>query len=392
MTPTGEAEAAVVTGSVPFETPWLTEHNLAAALARQGPVVWLDPPRSPATLLRARRHRSGPRAPGPVDPPHRLHVRRPLVLPPVEGVRAGRWSRPALGLQLRAALRGLPDRRFALLARDPGVDLGRLGAGPTAYLVKDWNPGGAALLGRRSEAEIEAAMLGLCTRVDLVLAVTERLCRTLGERGVAARLLRHGFAAETADAYEAAERPIDLAELPRPLLGYVGRVDDRLDFEAIRAIADAHSEGTVVLIGPLSPRLSLESADALRSRANLRTLGPRPRASLPGYLMHLDACLLPYRPGPWGEHGSPLKLWEYLYAGAPIVGSGYEVLREYPDWVAYGAPEELAALVARALEGRSAGSVERRRAFALENTWDHRADELRAIVARHREDAPARRG
>jgi hypothetical protein len=95
----------------------------------------------------------------------------------------------------------------------------------------------------------------------------------------------------------------------------------------------------------------------------------------------MDCLVMPYREGEWARHGSPLKLWDYLYAGPPIVGSGYSVLREYPPPLvryATGA-DAFAAEVERSLREPAWGSEERR-SLALGNSWDARAGELEEIV------------
>jgi glycosyltransferase involved in cell wall biosynthesis len=364
------AARITVFGSIPFDRPWLTEHNLAAALAGHAEVSWVDPPRSPLSWLRKGSERS-PRRGLP------LEVHQTYMLPPVRSTTAQRLSRPLLRAQLR---RALPRDALAVFARGPAALVDMAQPARSVFLVKDWTPAGAELLGRDGGA-IEAELLAMCRRVDVVCAVTDALRATLAERGVESRLLRHGFAAEQADAFASPAVPPDLRDLPRPLIGYVGRVDDRLDWVAIARIAERLPDASVVLVGPRSPRLPAESVAGTERLPNVHLLGGRRRDELPGYLTALDCCLLPYRPGVWGAHGSPLKLWEYLYAGPPIVGSGYEVLREYADFVDYARPEELPEAVERAVTAGAPGDVDRRRAFALENTWEHRAAELLRIAA-----------
>jgi glycosyltransferase involved in cell wall biosynthesis len=361
---------AVVFGSVPFAAPWLTEHNLAWALQRRMPIDWVDPPQSPLTPVRdllAGRPRGSTTA---------LRVRRPVMLPPISHTAAQRLSRPIVAAQLR----GVSGRALAVFARGPASMVDAARAGRSVFLVKDWTPAGAGLLGR-SESDLEEEILTMCRRVHAVCAVTESLRDRLRERGVDSRLLRHGFAAEMAPAFDDAEPPPALAALPRPLLGYVGRIDDRLDWQALRSVAERHRDATLALIGPLSARLPRAPLAAMERLPNVKFVGAVDRAALPAHLAALDCCLLPYRRGVWGDHGSPLKLWEYLYAGAPIVGSGYEVLREYGEFVAYVEPGDLPAAVERALDTPDPAGVARRRRFALENTWDHRAAELVSLIS-----------
>jgi UDP-galactopyranose mutase len=118
----------------------------------------------------------------------------------------------------------------------------------------------------------------------------------------------------------------------------------------------------------------------------VRLLGARPRERLPAYLAHWDVSLMPYLSGDWARHGSPLKLWDYLYAGPPIVATGYEDLREFPPPLAWFAPgrEDFLAAVEAALRGALEGR-EQRRNLALGGSWDARAAELdRAVGERMR--------
>jgi glycosyltransferase involved in cell wall biosynthesis len=363
---------AVVFGSVPFATPWLTEHNLAWALRQRMPVDWVDPPRSPLTPQRGALRRRGD---GAASAHAALRVHQPQVLPPISNAAAQRLSRPLVRLQLR----NVKGRSLGVFARGPAELVSVTRPGRSVLLIKDWTPAGAQLIGR-SERALEHEVLSMCRAVDVVCAVTETLQATLRERGIGSHLLRHGFAADMAQSFDGVKTPSALARLRRPIVGYVGRVDDRLDWTAIRRIAERHRDGTVALIGPLSPRLPPASTAIVEGLANVTCLGPVDRAALPAHLVALDCCLLPYRPGVWGSHGSPLKLWEYLYSGVPIVGSGYEVLREYRQFVDYVPPEELPEAVERALASVDGGDIERRRRFALENTWDHRAAELLALA------------
>src|SRR5262249_48347553 len=74
--------------------------------------------------------------------------------------------------------------------------------------------------------------------------------------------------------------PADISTLPRPILGYYGVVDERLDYELIAKLADARGVGSIVLIGPTT---KVDPAQLPR-RSNLHYLGQRAYADLPAYL------------------------------------------------------------------------------------------------------------
>ena len=204
----------------------------------------------------------------------------------------------------------------------------------------------------------------------------------LKREGVESVVLRHGFHANLASLYDAHHEPQELEGLPRPLLGYAGRIDGRLDIELLGKLARHFGAGTLLLVGPVSPRLPADLRDELRAEPNVKLLGVRNRNELPQYLSSLDCSLMPYRGTEWLRYASPLKLWDLLYAGPPIVGSGCLALTEHaPHLLDFASShEDFIAAVERAL-GDGDGGLGRRRAYALANTWDVRAAELEALVA-----------
>jgi glycosyltransferase involved in cell wall biosynthesis len=365
--------------SVPWDYSWMVEQNLAHALAANHALLYVDPPMSPLT-----RFRYGGRS---TNAPHlserrvrragRLQVVRPLSLPPLEHPLSRRVSRPLVCRQIRRAAReaGL-DRPVVVSARWTAAAAGAVDQALRVHLVMDWQEAGAELLGRSRE-ELQAETDAACRSADVICATSRRIVEGLAERGHEASLLRHGFPAELAQAYER-PAPQDYATLGRPLMGYTGSIDGRLDFELIERLAAAYPEGSVVLVGPVSPRLTASDRARLSSRPNIHVLGPRAREELPAYVAHLDCALLPYRATEWLRYGSPVKMWEYFYAGPPIVGSGCLELKDYPPpLVRFAAGhEQFIAAVAEPDDGR-----EKRREYALANTWDHRAAELDRLVA-----------
>jgi teichuronic acid biosynthesis glycosyltransferase TuaH len=373
----------LVAGSVPYDSPWLTDQNLASAFAQRARVVYVEPPISPLTPFRGGEGTSV-RSPvasltrGCEPRPDGVTVTRPWALPPLEHPISRRISTPLIKTQLRRSTAFLgPVIDVALVTRRLPLPRTRV----VCHLVKDWTPAGADLIGR-SESDLINEILEISASADLVLAISTALQRKLAEHGIASRLLRHGFHASLATAYDAARIPADLAALPRPRFVYAGRIDGRLDMGLLESLAGRFRSGSVVLVGPVSPRLRDGTAvGRLFARPNVHRLGRRDRLSLPAYLVHADCLLLPYAQREWSRFGSPLKLWDYLYAGPPLVGTGYTVLGEYPPPLVHYAddPADFLVGVDQALTERFAGASTRRK-FALANTWEHRADELLSLL------------
>lgn len=366
----------IVVGTARWTSPWLTEQNLAFALAQRHPVLYVEPPqivprrRGEDGTCRLRRERLHGRE---------LVVFRPLVLPWRSRVPSARASAPVYRAQVRAAVHRLGMEGAVVLVGDsrPGT-VGGTCERLSSYIVKDWVYDDPGLLGRPA-ADLVAERDEVCAAVDLVLAISPSIQESLARVGIRSEVLRHGFHADLAEAYDR-EAPVELMAFPRPRIVFAGRVDARLDVGKLRAVARAFPEGSVLIIGPTSPRMPAEDLSVLTGEPNIHLLGARDRSLLPPYLVHADCLLIPYRDTVWSHHGSPLKLWDYLYAGPPIVGSGYSILSDYPSFVHFANDDdEFVASVATAIA--DGGGAAERRAFALANTWDTRGRELESILA-----------
>jgi UDP-galactopyranose mutase len=133
--------------------------------------------------------------------------------------------------------------------------------------------------------------------------------------------------------------PDDQAPLDRPRLGFFGVVDERMDLELLAALADAHPEWSIVVVGPV---VKIDPAD-LPARANIHYLGGKTYAELPVYLGGWDVALMPFAINESTKFISPTKTPEYLAGGRPVVSTPItDVIRHYSDleavFIADGAP------------------------------------------------------
>jgi glycosyltransferase involved in cell wall biosynthesis len=119
--------------------------------------------------------------------------------------------------------------------------------------------------------------------------------------------------------------PSDLAHLPRPLFGYVGSLEDRIDWPILERLARAYPGASIVLVGRLSKKRSgAWYADCRRCLAlpNVHALGFRPQESIAHYNRSFDVCLIPYRTDhPFNRVCCPTKIMDYMATGRPIVAT-----------------------------------------------------------------------
>jgi glycosyltransferase involved in cell wall biosynthesis len=256
---------------------------------------------------------------------------------------------------------------------------GRMGESAIVYdITDDWierdQPAWLAEQVRRQDAE-------LCRAADAVIVCSQRLFETR-QPLAAGKLHRipNGVDAEHYRQVLSASGPLppSAAAWPRPVFGYTGTVhQDRLDIDLTAAVAAGLDAGSLVFIGPnhLPPNLQRRLTDTGRVIFH-------PAVSyeqIPQLMRAFDVCMVPHRASQFVESLQPIKLWEYLAAGKPIVSTNIAGFRDYPDLVriASGPREFARQLVEAASEGPRL--AERRQAVARENSWQARVDAIERV-------------
>jgi teichuronic acid biosynthesis glycosyltransferase TuaH len=146
----------------------------------------------------------------------------------------------------------------------------------------------------------------------------------------------------------------------------------------IETVARKIPGGSLVLIGP--DHLSARDRERLLACGNVYLTGPKPYAEIPQWMRGFDACIVPHLVTPFTESLNPIKLWEYLAAGKPIVSTPVAGFRDFPELVhlASGAEE-----FCRALEGalhENPDLAERRRREAQHHSWEKRVDAIEKVL------------
>ncbi len=182
---------------------------------------------------------------------------------------------------------------------------------------------------------------------------------------------------------QASDRAIadtEVSNLPSPVLGFFGNfLASKVDFELLEEVALALPHSRLLLIGPAA-----ETAPVLERLAQLPTvrwLGPKPYSELPRYVAAFDVGLIPYVSNAYTRSCFPLKLYEYLAAGKPVVASGLpELAGMEPDVVLVDGATSFVQAAQKAVESNSEADRARRRQLASRNSWETRTERLLALV------------
>lgn len=270
-------------------------------------VLFVEPPLDRLDGLRRGRWPTAPTCIRSLEGNGRLFGLRPVKWLPR---RLGPWADWSLGRQVRSAASVLGLDRAVLWVNDERfVELAAAWPGRVVYdVTDDWTEAGSAR--ERARHRRDDALLSALA--DEVVVCSAELAR---RRRRSVHIIPNGV--DIGTFREPRRRPADLPSAPIVL--YVGTLhEDRLDVELFSRLARALTFASVVAVGPVA--LARPTVDVLR-RAGVHVLGSRPYSEVPAYMQHAAVIVVPHRITPFTESLDPIKAYECLAVGRPVVAT-----------------------------------------------------------------------
>jgi glycosyltransferase involved in cell wall biosynthesis len=317
----------------------------------------------------------------------RLHVLSPATLP------LARWpwwrslGSRLLVANLRHAMRQLDFVQPVIWTFLPSAQdaIRRLQqqhlAGPLVYHCVDAyeaNPGADPVLVR----ELEDAIL---RSADRVIAASHPLYRRLSPRHPRTHLMAN--VADT-DLYpppgQPPPEPEDLAPIPHPRIGYLGNLASyKCDIPLLERAIRKRPDLAWILIGGIGLGEAATPVRKLAALPSVHLLGEKPGDQLPGYLHHIDVGLIPFAINATTRYSFPMKFFEYLACGIPVVTARLESLSDHiqpPLVFPYDESGGFLEAIQAALDADHEGLATRRRALAEANSWKRRIAEIETLL------------
>jgi glycosyltransferase involved in cell wall biosynthesis len=357
----------------------LSKTHLMRLLARDNRVLWVNsigyrtPTASKADVTRAFKKLAA--AATPIrEPEPNIFVLNPLAIPAYGRPLVRALNRKLLRLQVRGAMRKLNFSRAINWVFNPpaAVVAGELGEEMVIYYCVDEY---AAFTGVSSSsmAELEEQLL---RRADLVIVSADRLYQTKAHLNPRTILVRHGV---DFDHFRRAVEPAtvvppEIADLPRPVIGFFGLIADWVDLELMAHVAERFPQGSLVLLGR-----AMTDTSALERLPNVHLLGRKPYEALPAYCKGFDVALMPFRINELTLNANPLKVREYLAAGLQVVSTAIPEV-EVLGLCRIGRDRESFVREVEAALADPGPSVARSEAIRSES-WEARLDDIRRYLA-----------
>jgi glycosyltransferase involved in cell wall biosynthesis len=171
-----------------------------------------------------------------------------------------------------------------------------------------------------------------------------------------------------------------------PRIGLVGCLDWRVDEALLVSVMTEHLDWQLVLAGP---RVDLWGR-RLKTLPNVHWLGRVPVERVRPIIRDCDVTIIPYRLNDWTRHCFPVKVFEYLADGKPVVATPLPELDLLRDVVTIASPQSFAHAIERALAGDTSSAQERRREAAHRFTLQDRARRATEILQSKALEAAAR--
>ena len=175
--------------------------------------------------------------------------------------------------------------------------------------------------------------------------------------------------------------PEDLLAIPKPRIGFIGAISGyKIDFNLIEYLAKAHPYYSFVLIGKVGEGDPWTNIEQLKNLKNIYLLGPRPYASLPCYLKGFDVAMLPNNLNEYTKSMFPMKFFEYLAAGKPVVSTDLDSLKEFESIIFLSQDyQEFSTNLSKALE-HPKENLEEGLALAKKFTYESRTRKMLDII------------
>ena len=369
------------------EWSWSTRvncHHIAARLARHNRVLFVDTigGRTPAPREFKKIARRLQRVAGGVRRiADGLTVLSPFVIPFYRSEIARRINTFLLAWQIRRALPENSTRPILYIFLPAHIGLlGRLNEKLVVYHCVDEHSANPNVPAR----EVRARETRLIQAADLVFTSAQTLYDDKRALNPRTYYLPNVADAEHFARARDASLPIadELRDVPRPIAGFIGNLTAyKVDFDLLIAVARAKPDWSFALIGPIGHGDPSTNIAPLRDVPNIFFFGERAYADLPRWVKGFDACLIPFRLNASTRGTLPMKFFEYLAAGKPVIATALPALAEFRD-LFYSANDARAfadALSAARSEDPARG--DQRAQFAANYSWDARMTQIENLIA-----------
>lgn len=309
-------------------------------------------------------------------------------LSPLPGGRSVKWIQAAnlkiMGYLLKRKIKKIGFSNYILWLYHPSQIwvLEALGSGADLIVydwTDDWVEAFPSHLPRELKADLENKQKQMLKRCDLVFGVSGQLCKRAEKFCAHVHYLPNATDPTVFKPMEPEDIPYPLlADFQGPCLVYLSQITERLDRDLLADLAARQPQWQILMIGPvICPESFLLPLGAMN---NIHFLGSLPYHTAAQIVAQSDVCILPHKVDALTRSLDPIKLYDYLATGRPVVTTPvamHEAIKPYVSIASTAAGFETAVL--NALKESGTKALERRK-VAMSHVWDTRKEDVLAVL------------
>ena len=217
----------------------------------------------------------------------------------------------------------------------------------------------------------------LLESVDIVFASSDGLYQRCITHNQNTHLVRNGVSPYFFNVDS--KTPAHIEHIPKPRVGYIGTIGHWVDIQLLTQTAKALPDIQFVFVGPIEV-----DVQQLAALPNVHLLPPQPHTDMPYYVQAFDVCIIPFKTNALTDAVNPVKLYEYMALGKPIVSTPLPEVQYYETLLYIGTTtasfvDNIRFALHEAAEPQ-ASIIKQRQNITGQHTWQKRAATIQDIM------------
>lgn len=173
-------------------------------------------------------------------------------------------------------------------------------------------------------------------------------------------------------------KDVNNQEIKKPIIGYVGTLQNRVDFELIKYLSHKNPHKSIVLIGPIWPDAKI---DQIRNIKNIHLSGRKQYNEIPNYINQFDVSIIPHKINKFTKSMNPLKLYDYLACGKPVVTTPVAGIENFKGLIETASSKEEFNNKIQEILQKNNQDLEKKRIDSVKKySWKSRLDEMLSLI------------
>lgn len=219
----------------------------------------------------------------------------------------------------------------------------------------------------------------ITNKADIIFTVSKDLVDFYNQKGRQNKVywIPNGVAFDLYQDPEIINKKNELDDIKKPIIGYLGTIQKRFDIQLIKFLAVNNPDYNFVFVGPVWKETQKQIDQELQGLDNLHFFGRKSYLQSPSYINKFDVAIIPHKLDDFLKTTDPMKMYEYLALGKPIVttpGAGTDVFKDYL-YVASN-NEEFSKKIKIALLESNQELINKRKQVIMQHTWESRVNKM----------------